>query len=328
MEADLVRRAGIPFEAIPAAGVHGVGARTLPGNLLRLARGIPAARRLIAGFRPDVLFFTGGYVGVPVAVAGQRLPQAVFVPDIEPALALRLISRFADVITVSTEESTAYHSAGKRVVVTGYPTRPGLGEVSRQEARAGLGLAPDRPTLLVFGGSRGARSINEAVWACLPALLEAAQVVHITGSLDWPRVPQVRAALPPELSGHYHPFEFLHEQMGSALAAADLAVSRAGAATLGEYPRVGLPAVLIPYPHAWRYQKVNAGYLERRGAAVVLEDEHLQESLAPVVLELLGDEERLEAMRRAMRTLDRPDAAERIADELVRLAQGREAVGG
>ena len=328
MEADLVRRAGIPFEAIPAAGVHGVGVRALPGSLMRLARGIPAARRVIARFQPDVLFFTGGYVGVPVAVAGQRLPQAVFVPDIEPALALRLISRFADVITVTTEESQAYHPASKRVVVTGYPARPDLGAATQQDARRRLGLRADLPALLVFGGSRGARSINEALWACLPELLGAAQVIHITGALDWNRVPEVRSGLPVDLSERYHPYAYLHEEMGSALAAADLAVSRAGAATLGEYPRLGLPAILVPYPHAWRYQKVNAAYLEQRGVAIILEDKDLKENLAAAVLELLEDRERLEAMRRAARALDRPGAARRIAAEIERLAMGREAIRG
>ncbi len=328
IEADLVRRAGIPFEAIPAAGVHGVGVRALPGSLLRLARGIPAARRVIARFHPDVLFFTGGYVGVPVAVAGQRLPQAVFVPDIEPALALRLISRFADVVTVSTEESRDYYPPAKRVVVTGYPARPGLGATTQKDARLRLGLRADLPVLLVFGGSRGARSVNEALWACLPELLGAAQVIHITGALDWNRVPEVRSGLPVDLSERYHPYAYLHEEMGSALAAADLAVSRAGAATLGEYPRLGLPAILVPYPHAWRYQKMNAAYLEQRGAAVVLEDKDLKENLAAAVLELLEDRERLEAMRRAARALDRPGAARRIAAEIERLAIGREAIRG
>jgi UDP-N-acetylglucosamine--N-acetylmuramyl-(pentapeptide) pyrophosphoryl-undecaprenol N-acetylglucosamine transferase len=111
-------------------------------------------------------------------------------------------------------------------------------------------------TVLVFGGSRGARSINEAVWDILPNLLEIAQVVHITGELDWPRVPAVIEKLDATYANRYHPHAYLHEGMGQALGAADLVVSRAGAATIGEYPLFGLPAVLVPYPHAWRYQEV------------------------------------------------------------------------
>ena len=113
----------------------------------------------------------------------------------------------------------------------------------------------------------------------------------------------------------YHPTPYLHE-MGAALAAADLAVSRAGASTLGELPLFGLPAVLVPYPYAWRYQKVNARYLENHGAALVLEDASLGSSLFPTLQGLLGDPHRLSMMRAAMRSLARPQAAQAIADQL------------
>jgi UDP-N-acetylglucosamine:LPS N-acetylglucosamine transferase len=109
--------------------------------------------------------------------------------------------------------------------------------------------------------------------------------------------------------------------MAAALAAADLAVSRAGASTLGELPLLGLPAVLVPYPHAWRYQKVNADYLAANGAAVCLNDEDLPERLAPAVLELLGDSGRLASMAAAARRLARPRAAQAIASEILGLLQ-------
>ncbi len=101
--------------------------------------------------------------------------------------------------------------------------------------------------------------------ANLPALVEMAQIVHITGELDWPNVEAKMKELTKAQSARYHAFPYLHEEMGAALAAADLALSRAGASTLGEYPLFGLPAILVPYPHAWRYQKVNADYLVRHG---------------------------------------------------------------
>ena len=323
MEAALVKRAGVPFEAIPAAGLHGVGIRSLPVNASRLLQGIPAAQRIIRRFRPDVLFFTGGYVGVPVALAGQRLPQAVFVPDIEPALALKLISRFAKVITVSTAASEGFYSGKKRVVVTGYPTQTDYILRGKAEARRTFGLDEETKTLLFFGGSRGARSVNEAVWEILPELLEIAQVVHITGELDWPRVPVVIEKLSATSAGRYHPHPYLHEEMDQALGAADLVVSRAGAATIGEYPLFGLPAVLVPYPHAWRYQELNAAYLEENGGAIVLRDEDLRRTLLPLISELMHDHSRLEAMGTAMRKLSKPGAAKRIAGEIERLAMKR-----
>lgn len=328
LEAALVQRAGIRYASIPAAGVHGVGLRALPGNLARLAAGVPAARRILKRFDPHVLFFTGGYVGVPVSIAGRSRAQAAFVPDVEPGLALRLISRFADLIAVSTEAAKAFYPDRKRVVVTGYPTRPGLQPIPSPEARAELGLKPDAPVLLVFGGSRGARSINEALWGSLEALLERTQVLHITGELDWSRLPEIRTHLAVELAGRYHAYPYLHEEIKLAFSAADLAVSRAGAATIGEFPRFGLPAILVPYPHAWRYQKVNADYLADAGAAVVLADEQLDRHLMATVLRLLGDERGLEQMRLAMRELDRPGAAECIAEALLTLADTRSETHG
>ncbi len=319
MEAALVKRAGVPFEVIPAAGLHGVGLRSLPVNASRLLQGIPAAKRIIRRFQPDVLFFTGGYVGVPVALAGRRLPKAVFVPDIEPALALRLISRFVSVINVSTAASERFYPERKRVVVTGYPTQTDFVVRGKAEARRIFGLDEGTRTLLVFGGSRGARSINEAVWEILPELLKIAQVVHITGELDWPRVPAVIEKLNATNAGRYYPHPYLHEGMDQALGAADLVVSRAGAATIGEYPLFGLPAVLVPYPHAWRYQKVNASYLEDNGGAIMLRDEDLRRTLLPTVTELMHDHSLLKAMGAAMLRISKPGAAKRIASEIERL---------
>lgn len=321
MEAALVHRSGIAFEAIPAAGVHGVGLRSLPGNLWRLARGTAAAAKVIRRFQPGALFFTGGYVAVPVAVAGWRLPKAVYVPDVEPGLALRVLARMADVVMVTTEASLRYYPPSRKAVVTGYPTRPELEGLVKEQARQHLGLPASGPVLLVFGGSRGARSINRALWGCLPAILERAHVVHITGELDWPEVEHLQGQVALGLAERYHPHAYLHEDMAAALAAADLAVSRAGASTLGEFPLFGLPAVLVPYPHAWRYQRVNADYLTANGAAVCLNDEDLPEKLAPAVLQLLGDSGRLASMAAAARRLARPSAAQAIASEILGLLQ-------
>jgi UDP-N-acetylglucosamine--N-acetylmuramyl-(pentapeptide) pyrophosphoryl-undecaprenol N-acetylglucosamine transferase len=350
MEARLVERANVPFKAIPAAGVHGVGLRQLPGNLLRLARGVSAARRILREFRPDVLFFTGGYVAVPMALAGastglsarMRVPVLLYVPDIEPGLALKTLARFADRIAVTVEESFPYFKTsplrpaprealpkgagrgdggeGKRTVLTGFPTRPSLASWTRESARRALNLTYPAPVLLVFGGSKGARSINNAVLANLPALLEMAEIIHVTGELDWPVIQEKVKNLTAAQSARYHAYPYLHEEMGAALAAADLAVSRAGASALGEYPLFGLPAILVPYPYAWRYQKVNAGYLTGRGAALLLEDAQLQESLLPTVTGLLTDPARLDSMRAAMRSLAHPNAASQIGQLLLNLA--------
>jgi len=317
MEADLVKRAGLPYRLIPAAGVHGVNMRELPGNLFHLTRGVLASRRILRGFRPDVLFFTGGYVAVPMAFAGQRIPTLLYVPDIEPGLALKSLARFADRIAVTAPDSQRYFT--KNVTVTGYPLRPELVTWERFEARTALGLSSNKPTVLIFGGSKGARSLNQAVLARLTELLELAEVVHISGQLDWDDIAKAEASLTSAKKKRYHTFPYLHE-MGKALASADLVVSRAGASTLGEFPFFELPAVLVPYPHAWRYQKVNASYLAQRRAAVILDDSRLQEELLDTIRVLLENPGKRKSMKAAMRSLSKPDAAKAIASQIIELA--------
>jgi len=320
MEAALVERAKIRFHAIPAAGVHGVGIRRLPGNLWSLLRGVFAARRVLAAFKPDVLFFTGGYVGVPVGLAGWRVPKVVFVPDLEPGLALKMLSRMANRILITAEQGRTYYRDHSKVVVSGYPIRKELQSIGQPQAMEMFSLHGRKPVILVFGGSRGARSINKAVWQLLVELLELAQVIHITGASDWPEAQEILDGLPPERRQDYHVYEYLHEEMGAALSAADLVISRAGASTLGEFPVFGLPAILVPYPYAWRYQKVNASYLVDRGAAVMVADDALQAELLATVRSLLQDPARLDAMCAASQGVSRVDAAAHIAEVLSEVA--------
>ncbi len=317
MEEALVKRQGIQFRAIPAAGLHGVGPLATPRNLALIGRGVFSARRILNEFKPDVLFFTGGYVAVPVALAGRSIPSLLYIPDIEPGMALKSLAGFSDVIAVTTEQSQRFFN--KQVFETGYPLRAELALWNRQTANQHLGISGKLPVLLVFGGSKGAHSINLAVLNNLRELLRKFEIVHLSGEQDWPLVRHTREQLPMDLADRYHALAYLHD-MGAALAAADLVVSRAGASCLGEFPLFGLPALLIPYPHAWRYQKVNADYLTRRGAAVTLEDHRLDDDLVVTLKVLIENPNKLKAMRAAMFELSHPRAAEKIAGVLVDLA--------
>ena len=126
MEEELVKREGIAYRSVPAAGVHGVGLRALPGNLAKLTRGVFESRRILRNFKPDVLFFTGGFVAAPMALAGRNIPTVLYVPDIEPGLALKFLSNFADVVTVTASSSKKYFSHPVRLTVTGCPLRADL----------------------------------------------------------------------------------------------------------------------------------------------------------------------------------------------------------
>ncbi len=318
MEADLVGRAGLPFQAISASGLHGVGWR-LPLNAVLLARGLVQTVAILGRYRPDAILVTGGFLAAPAAVAGwlRGVPVVMAVPDIEPGLALKTIAPLTRKVCAIAAETRTYvdRKVAERVVVTGYPTRRELQVLERRESLRQLGLDPGRRTVLVTGGSRGARSINRAVFAALPDWLTDLQVIHLTGQLDIAEAEAVAAGLTPEHRARYVVKPYLHE-MALALSSADLVVSRAGASVIGEYPMFGLPAVLVPYPYAWRYQKVNADYLTARGAAIRLADEALGERLAGTVRSLMADPERLAAMREAARAHATPDAAGRIADVL------------
>ncbi len=324
MEGDLVKREGIRFEAIPAAGVHGVGLRTLPGNLWQVGRGFFSSRRILRKFRPEVLFFTGGFVAVPMALATRlfsRTRSLLYVPDIEPGLALKTIARFSDCIALTVEESGDYFPKHPSKVITGYPIRPGLDRWTIDEARSFFALQEGLPVLLVFGGSKGARSINQALAGALHELLQEMQVIHITGRLDWQMMEKARADLSTEQLNRYRPYPYLYDEIGAAMHLADLALTRAGASTLGELPIFGLPAILVPYPHAWRYQRVNASYLMKHGAAEIIEDSQIAEQIVPKVHELMADVAKRENMSRAMHSLAKPEAATRIASLLTGLAK-------
>lgn len=322
MEAELIQRTGIPFSAIPAAGLHGVGIRALPGNLMKMLQGIFSSVNILREYRPDVLFFTGGYVAVPMAIAGFTYPKLLFVPDIEPGLALKFLSLFADRISLPVEEARKYYQAQRKLVVSGYPLRKELSEWKRPESIKFFNLSSTQPVLLVAGGSKGARSINRAVVNHLSTLLEHTQIIHLTGRLDWHLVEKLVATLPANLAARYRPYPYLHE-IGAAFAAADLVLSRAGASILGEYPYFGLPAVLVPYPHTWRYQRINAEYLVAHGAAEILQEDQLDEKLPLLLPELLQATERLNQMSASMRSLSRPDSAGRIAGQIMELAGSR-----
>ncbi len=322
IEESLAQRAGIPFRPVATGQIRGRAPWVVARNLMRMGRGARQCVAVLRQFDADAVLVTGGYVAAPVAWAAwrQHVPLLTYLPDLVPGLAIRLTSRLATAVAVSFEEVAPYFPG--KAVVTGYPVRPELLSANQAEARAALNLDVNRPVLLAFGGSRGARSINQALVAALPQLLPHCQVLHISGQLDWPWVAEAAAGLPDDVRQWYHPHAYLHEEMVQALAAADLAIARAGASTLGEFPAVGLPSILVPYPYAGQHQEANAQYLARRGAAVVLADRDLGAKLAPTIVELFDAPGRLAEMARASQALARPDAAWNIALALAQLAGG------
>lgn len=310
----IVSGAGLPYERLNVGGIHGMAAWRAGPNLARFALSVPRAAAIVRRFRPDIVLVGGGYVCAPVAVAAWslRIPLLTLCVDVVPGWAVRLAAR------LSTATATAFPQSlpllpGARV--TGYPVRDEFLHVERDAARRRLGLDRDENVVVAFGGSLGSRSINTAVSGALEQILPVAHVVHVTGRQG---ISSQQSAVSQSLmadsgAARYHPYEYLDAAgMADALAAADLAICRAGAATMAELPIVGTPAILIP--GEFSAQEGNARLLAGHGAALVIPDRELTSArLAHATLALLYDKPRLAAMAAACRALAQRDAAGQVA---------------
>jgi UDP-N-acetylglucosamine--N-acetylmuramyl-(pentapeptide) pyrophosphoryl-undecaprenol N-acetylglucosamine transferase len=204
--------------------------------------------------------------------------------------------------------------------VTGTPIRSFAGR-DRGSARAALGIDGDLPVLFVFGGSQAVRRLNRAVADALPRLIERYVVMHMTGETAYSDALRRREALPAEVRGRYKPYAFLRAEMTDALLAADLLVGRAGSSTLAEASALGLPMVVVPYPHAAAHQVANARALADAGAARIVADEEFDADALLSAVALLDDPAALDGMRAAARGFGRPGAAAAVAELVLALAE-------
>ena len=324
LEESIVSRNGLSFRHISSGALRELRSWKTLGSLCKLNVGMTQAWRIMGEFKPDVISVSGGYTCAPVVLAAwlRRLPILVYLPDLEPGLAVRLASKFATRVAVSFGESEEFFPPAK-VVVTGYPVRAEILAADKLTSKEKLGLEAGLKTLLVFGGSQGAYSINLAVSQMARDLVGICQIIHISGTRDEDWVKAKREELDERFRSRYHVYSYLHKEMADALAAADLAISRAGAAVLGEFPCLGLPSILIPYPYAGRHQALNADFMVEKGAAIRIEDEDLPRGgLSEMVMALLKDDKALQCLSQKASLLARPEAARRIADSILDL--GRE----
>lgn len=313
LEAQLVPDEGLAFRAITS---RKVSRSVTPSALLSLASiawGAVEAGLLLRRLRPLVVIGTGGYASAAVvlAAAAQGIPTLIHEQNSIPGRTNRLMARFVDRVAVTFPASMSYFPAG-RSVVTGLPIRPEMTEGDRANAVERWNLDPDRRTLLVLGGSLGARSLNGAVREALSHWSNSGlQIIHQVGSRNWD---EHRAALK-GAPAWYHPVPYLH-QMADAYAAADLVACRAGASTLAELWATGRPAILVPYPYAHAdHQTANARAAVEAGAAVMLPDSELNGPiLAAEVGATIEAPEKLARMAEASRSLGRPDASRAVLD--------------
>jgi undecaprenyldiphospho-muramoylpentapeptide beta-N-acetylglucosaminyltransferase len=325
VEASRVPDAGFALTLLPGRGIQRrLSVRALVDNVVAavgLVAAFGAALVTLARRRPAVVLTLGGYASAPCGIAAAllRIPIVVAAQNAVPGAVNRLVGPLARVCAVSFEDTDL-----PRAVVTGNPERPELFDhddgLDRAEARRRLGIAADRTLILAFGGSLGARTLNRAVWGALDAWADRSDLAvrHVVGDRGWAERPPA----PTAGALHYDPLPY-EDAMPVALRAADLVISRAGSSTVFELAAVGVASILVPLPIATEdHQTANARALAQEGAAVVVADRDLTpERLVSEVDQLLAKPGRLAEMAAAARRVGRPDAADRVAELLVRHAR-------
>ncbi len=313
-EATLVPEAGYEIDHLRVRGIDRSRPLRAAGAVALAARAIPAARRILRAREADAVLGGGGYVAAPVgmAAASLGLPLVITEADRHLGLTNRLLARRARRVCLAF---AIPELEGERYLVTGRPVPRAVIEADRDAARRKFGLSGDERCLLVFGGSQGALSINTSV---LDGLLDADpgfHVLHVTGTRDYEMVAERVAAA--HAQERFTVLEYVPD-LGDVLAASDLVLARSGASVF-ELAAAGRPAILVPYPYATgRHQHANAEWMADAGAAMAVEDSELSgERVRSLVTEIIGDGDRLARMAAASAGLAMPDAAERVASEVL-----------
>jgi UDP-N-acetylglucosamine--N-acetylmuramyl-(pentapeptide) pyrophosphoryl-undecaprenol N-acetylglucosamine transferase len=313
LEGRLVPAAGFPLQFVKVGALNRVSLSTRLKTLLDLPRAIFAAGRMLDEFQPEVVIGVGGYASGPAMFSAirKRIPTLAFEPNLVPGFANRMVGRFVSAAAVHFKQTAEYF---RNPVVTGVPVRPAFFQIPRKP------YVQASPTMLVFGGSQGARAINQAMIRALPELLKRVpglHVIHQTGERDYNQVQAGYAerSVPAEV----HKFI---DDMPAFFARADLVLCRSGASTVAEIAAAGKPAVFVPFPLAADdHQRRNAEAMEQAQAAVVLEETKLDEVwLVDTICALLDDPGRLARMSNAARDMAHPNAAKDIAELAAKVA--------
>lgn len=322
LESSIVRREGIPFQSIHITGFKRKLSVENVKTVMRFMKGVSKSKELLRDFQADIVIGTGGYVCGPVVYAASKLgiPTIIHEQNSLPGLTNKFLARYVDKVAICFEEAKKYFPEHK-VVLTGNPRASEVMGKSAEKGRHSLGIDASKPCVLIFGGSRGARPINEAVTEALPLFsMRNYQVVYVTGDVHYDQV--IAKVEEKSIGSNVTIKPFIHN-MPEVLAAVDLVVSRAGATTIAEITALGLPSILIPSPYVTaNHQEVNARSLSEHDAAVLLLEKDLSsEKLIQEIDHILLKNERLDKMKQAAKALGIPDAAERLFQEVKSLVK-------
>lgn len=326
IEERIAKERGIDFVGLDVSGMPRKRSPAVLKWLFQTLKAESQAKKILQGFRPTVVLGTGGYASAPALGAAKKLgiPYAIHEPDAHPGLANKLFASGANLVSLGMEGACRIKSKNGLTIVNGNPIRQGfVNKIGRDAACAVLGLRPDLLTLVVTGGSQGAKAINESLAETLERLLSfdpPIQIVHQAGDKN---VHDLKESLSESILSHpRYCLRAYFDDMSVVYAACDLVVCRAGAMTISELSATSTPAVFIPFPYAAQdHQMHNARFLESKGAAMVIPQEELTpQKLGDIILSMLSDQNRLASMKSAMAALGKPGAAVDLADQLKKLS--------
>ncbi|MBM7624380.1 undecaprenyldiphospho-muramoylpentapeptide beta-N-acetylglucosaminyltransferase [Sporohalobacter salinus] len=327
LEAEIIPQTGYELRTVPCQGLPRKLSLKILESLFLTGIGVWKAKKIISSFQPDIVIGTGGYVSGPVVLAAVLGGRKTIIQEQNayPGLTNRLLAYLVDKVALSHQDAENYFTDSADLIWTGNPIRPEIIKAKKKQSCERLGLDSNRKIILSFGGSRGARSINQSMKEVYKLARDNSklQILHITGKNEFDRVQKSAAKLGiTELeNGNVIIKPYLYD-MAAGLAAADLVISRAGATGLSEITARGIPAILIPYPYAAEnHQEYNARSLEKRGAAKVILDQELTgERLVEEVKGLIFADDKLDKMAQASKKLGKPQAGAnilRLVKELV-----------
>ncbi|KOR88433.1 undecaprenyldiphospho-muramoylpentapeptide beta-N-acetylglucosaminyltransferase [Paenibacillus solani] len=327
LESKLVPQEKLPFESIDITGFRRKLSVDNVKTVLRFFKGVKRSKALLKEFKPDVVIGTGGYVCGPVVYAAAKLgiPTMIHEQNAIPGLTNQFLSRYADTVAVSFEGSEASFPKAKRSVYTGNPRATTVLSANRERGFATLGIPMEAQVVLIVGGSRGAKAINDAMIGMAPFIhkLPGVHFVFVTGETYFENTREAILTQLGTMPNHLHIMPYVHN-MPEVLAATSLIVNRAGASFLAEITSLGIPSVLIPSPNVTNnHQEANARQLEEAGASrMILEKELTAESLFQKLEEIMTNEAARERMSAASKKLGKPDSAAVIVQEIRRLTGG------
>lgn len=326
LEADIIPKEGLPFKTVDIRGLERKLSLKMIKTVGKAIHGVWQARRIVKQFKPDVVIGTGGFVCGPILLAASLMgiPTLIQEQNVIPGITNKLLAKFVTKIAVGYQDAVKYFPKEK-VVFTGNPIRAEVLSINREAGLAEFGFDTNKKTILISGGSRGARSMNQAMIDVHKYFADSQtiQLLHVTGKNEYNDIVASVQAQGIDLQQNRNILikPYLYD-MPKALALADLAIFRAGATGIAELTAKGIPSILIPYPYAAEnHQEFNALSLVKRGAAVMIRDKDLTSvGLIDVIESIISEPVKLLKMAEASRAMGRPVAAEEIAQIVVFLA--------